>query len=261
MITQQPLEVTRNNQTIRGQIYLPDSASIQRRCPAVLFLHGFTGQRMEPGFMYVYLARQLAHKGIAAVTFDFRNSGESDGHFSQMLPTQELDDALIITDHLAHIPVIDRSRLGLLGFSLGGLIAACTIAKTNIFKTLVLIAPTTVENICRYATPSGTPADAVLSDPISIGPLNLNPDFFTNVKKLKPLTDCVQNPRPTLIIQGTGDQAVTPAVSQKYADSLNQAAVPLTEHIINDADHTFASPLWRDDLFETITTWTIKHLT
>ena len=37
--------------------------------------------------------RDLARRGVAAITFDFRNSGESDGHFERTLPSDQLADA------------------------------------------------------------------------------------------------------------------------------------------------------------------------
>ena len=39
------------------------------------------------------VARELTKRGLAAVTFDFLNSGESDGSFDQALVTQEVADA------------------------------------------------------------------------------------------------------------------------------------------------------------------------
>ncbi len=72
-----------------------------------------------------------------------------------MLVTGELDDCLAMTKWLQARLFADRTRLALLGFSLGGLLAACTSARTNVYRSLVLLAPTTVLNLCRHAGEDG----------------------------------------------------------------------------------------------------------
>jgi uncharacterized protein len=254
-IRQHAIEVEHHGQTIRGTVYRPDTL---KRVPAVLMLHGFTGQRMESGFLFVKLARALAQRGLAAVTFDFRNSGESDGSFENMLATQELDDAVRMTQWLQGQPFADRSRLGLLGFSLGGLLAACTDARTasggGVYRAMVMIAPTTVDNICRHAG-EGAP------DPVTIGSHALHRMFFTDVRSLDPIGDIVRhNHRPTLLVQGTGDKAVPPEVSHQYVDAMNKAGVPLTVELISEADHGFSTPAWRAKLIPLVADWLAREL-
>src|ERR1041385_538167 len=89
-----PFAIGRPGQTIRGTFY--HATGPERRRPTVLFLHGFTGQRIETDFLFVSLARSLAADGIHAVTFDFCGSGESDGRFDQMLVSHELTDTLCV---------------------------------------------------------------------------------------------------------------------------------------------------------------------
>ena len=145
-MTQEAFEVEVNGQTIRGTSYQP---AVTTRVPSVLLLHGFTGQRIEAGFLFVQIARSLCARGIGAVTFDFRNSGESDGSFDQMLVTEELADALRMIRWVQGRPNVDRTRLGLLGFSLGGLLGAACMSRTDNIRSLALLAPTTVANLCR----------------------------------------------------------------------------------------------------------------
>src|SRR5690606_27088048 len=181
--------------------------------PTVLMLHGFTGQRIESGFLFVQLARALVKQGIAAVTFDFLHSGESDGSFDQMLVTGELADAMRITDWVRGQPFVDRSRLGLLGFSLGGLLACCVTGRTDAYRALVLLAPTTVANMSRHAGERGG------GERVAIGPHQLHPQFFDDMRTLDPVGDCLRHPRPTLLVQGTADKAVPPNVSMTFVDA------------------------------------------
>lgn len=247
MATQHAIEVPHNGATLRGMAYLPDGGV--KRHPAVLLCHGFTGQRIEAGFIFVRIARALAAQGIAAVTFDFMHSGESDGSFDQMLVTGEVADAMRMTQWLQSQPFADRSRLGILGFSLGGLVAACVTGRTDTYKALALMAPTTVDNMCRHARGTET------GNRITRGPYVLHPDFFGDLQTLDPLADVVKHPRPTLLVQGTADEAVTPAVADEFTQAMRKAAVPIDEHLIDGANHGFSKPEHATDVIETLAAW------
>ncbi len=243
---QRAIEVDHGGRTIRGMVYLPAGG---RRAPAVLFLHAFTGQRIESGFMFVQLARALAQLGVAAVTFDFLHSGESDGSFDQMLVSGQLADARRMTQWLQSQPFADRARLGVLGFSLGGLTAACLCARVTAYGALVLIAPTTVENLCRVA------GESRANGPPSVGPHELNPGFFDDLRRFDPVGDCVANPRPTLIVQGSADAAVPPDVAAQFETALRQAGTPVQAESVPEADHNFSRPRTRRHLIQSVANW------
>lgn len=109
------------NQTVRGMLHLPDSAEA---VPAVLWLHGYFGDRGEAHRMYVEGARRLAERGIASLRFDFRGCGDSDGEFSDTAIATQLEDARCALAVLRAQPGIDGDRLAVVGFSLGSAIAS-----------------------------------------------------------------------------------------------------------------------------------------
>ena len=245
---QQPFELEHHGLTLRGMSYLPRT---DRRQPTVVLLHGITGQRMEAGFMFVHLARALCAQGIAAVTFDFMHSGESDGSFEQMLVTGEVQDALRVTDWVQRQPFVDRSRMGLLGFSLGGLVAACVMGRSSAYRSLVMLAPSSVRNLCRFSGSTETCEDGRPN----LGPLMLHPELFTDLQTLDPHSDLVQRPVPTLLVHGTGDETVPPDESLQYQRAIEQAGGSAKRVTINGADHVFGKPRWRAPLTEQVTTF------
>lgn len=246
IMAQHSFDIHHREMTIRGTCYLPDVA---RRVPTVLLLHSFTGNRIESGFMFVQIARALCQEGIAAVTFDFRHSGESDGTFEDMLVSGQIEDALRMTEWLGGRPFADRSRLGLLGFSLGGLVAACLSARTTIYRALMLVAPTTVDNLCRVA------GEAKPDRPARAGPHHLHPRLFEDLRQLDPIGDCTRNPRPTLVVHGSEDTAVPPDVCGEFIIAMQTAGIDLVANHIPDADHTFSRKGHRTALIDAVTTW------
>lgn len=246
---QQAIEVDNKGQTIRGTAFRPAAYG---RFPTVLVLHGFTGSRAEGGFLHIQLARRLAKAGIATVLFDFRNSGESDGSFEKMLVTEELDDSLRMTQWLLGQPFVDRTRTALLGFSLGGLLAACTTARVDTYKALVLLAPTTVNNLMRFGQRGQ-------DNRISIGPHLLHPRIFEDIKALNPVADVVKNPRPTLVVQGAADESVPPSVSQAYVDAIQRARLPLEYQLVDGADHAFFAVQPRAEMLAAVTAFLTRQ--
>jgi dienelactone hydrolase len=144
--------------------------------------------------------------------------------------------------------------MGLLGFSLGGLLAASVTARVNAYKALVLWAPTTVNNLCRIA------GQAEPGMPVTRGVHVLNPKFFDDIRTLDSIGDSVKHPRPTLLIQGTADTAVPPAVSQEYVDTMRRHNVDLSVEMIGDADHVFSKLPQRTKLLDTTVGWLENHL-
>lgn len=249
---QQYLELDHDEQMIRGTVYRRGGPV--RPGPCVMLLHGFTGQRMEGGFLFVQLGRALAAKGIAAVTFDFRHSGESDGSFGEMLPSGELADALLMTRWLKDQPFCDPARMGLLGFSLGGLVAACTVGEVADYRALLLLAPTTVANVERFAK------DFEREGRFVKGPYVLDERFFEDVATLDPLGACVKHPRPTLIVEGAADDVVPFFVSREYAKAMRARDVPVETQKIEAAGHVFDTPETRGALIETATGFFSREL-
>src|SRR6266568_7542966 len=109
---------------LRGMLHFPGvSLGRRRRVPGVVFFHGFTGDRMESHWIFVKCARALAKAGIASLRFDFYGSGESEGEFRDASLLGEIADARAAVNFFRW-QGIDAERLGMLGLSLGGVIAA-----------------------------------------------------------------------------------------------------------------------------------------
>ncbi len=102
--------------TLRGWLYLPDGAD--GPVPVVVMAHGFSAVKE----MYLdRFAELFAASGLAALVFDHRNFGASDGE-----PRQEIDPWAQVNDYRHAIsyartrPELDRERIGVWGSSYSG---------------------------------------------------------------------------------------------------------------------------------------------
>jgi fermentation-respiration switch protein FrsA (DUF1100 family) len=102
--------------TLRGWLFTPDSA--RPPFPTVVMAHGFSAVKE----MYLdRFAETFAAAGLAALVFDNRNFGASDGE-----PRQEIDPWAQVRDYRHAItyartlPEVDRERIGIWGSSYSG---------------------------------------------------------------------------------------------------------------------------------------------
>jgi len=104
--------------TIGGQLRVP--ANDGEAIPAVVILHGSAGVDSR-GALY---ARALNDVGIATLEIDMWGArGIAGGGQRPPLPTFTLPDAFGALNYLAKTPGIDPERIGVLGFSWGGVMS------------------------------------------------------------------------------------------------------------------------------------------
>ncbi len=112
----QDVEFDAEGVTLRGWLYTPDGAG--ESAPTVVMAHGFSAVKE----MYLdRFAEAFAEAGLAALVFDNRNFGASDGE-----PRQEIDPWAQVRDYRHAItyagsrPEVDRDRIGIWGSSYSG---------------------------------------------------------------------------------------------------------------------------------------------
>lgn len=98
-----------------GTLFMPDGDS---HVPAVVLAHGFTATRKDG---LVGFGERFADEGFAALTFDYRGFGESDGSERQVLSIKrELQDVAAAIHFVGAQDRVDPNRIALWGSSLGG---------------------------------------------------------------------------------------------------------------------------------------------
>lgn len=123
---------------LRGVLYLPAGADSRLPLPGVVLCNGFTTVKelyLPP------LARALAAAGFAALAFDYRGFGESEGPAGRLIPPEEVEDARNAITFLQSQPEIDGARIGLFGTSFGGGIAIAAGAADRRARAIVSNVP------------------------------------------------------------------------------------------------------------------------
>ncbi len=107
---------TEDGTTLRGWHYLPDQRS--RRVPTIVMAHGFSAVKE----MYLdKFAESFASAGLAALVFDNRNFGESEGSPRQEIdPWQQVGDYRDAITFAETLEETDAGRIGIWGSSYSG---------------------------------------------------------------------------------------------------------------------------------------------
>ncbi len=240
------VKIKKKSGTLRGMIHIPEGGSFQPPFPGVILYHGFTGNRMEPNFIFVRFSRLLCNNGIASIRFDFMGSGESDGDFEDMTISTEIEDALDIFDFFREREEIDNESVFLLGLSMGGSIAGYIAAlKDRDIRGLILWAPAgEMKGIIKFKMEQKE--DQPGSHPIDMDGLKLGQEFITDAENLNILEITSRYSGKSMILHGTDDETVPYSVSQQYKDIFGDRAV---FNLIHGADHTFKKLIWQESIF------------
>lgn len=106
---------------LAGILHQPAGAKPGERRPAIMVLHGFGSNKMSGNC--VTPCKMLAEWGYAALRFDFRGCGESEGPPSRVVCLEQVEDVSSALSYLASRPDIDGTRIAACGSSFGAAVA------------------------------------------------------------------------------------------------------------------------------------------
>lgn len=210
--------------------------------PGVVMLHGFTGSKHEIRRLFVQQARALARFGIASLRFDFRGCGDSAGEFHEMTVTGMQSDAHAAWRWLAGQEGVDAERLGILGMSLGGMIAALAMAAGLPARVAVLWAPVTNPRrlVVNRSSPD-TQRQMMASGVADMNGWAVGRGFVQEMMLADPLAALSRVPVPLHVLHGDQDPTVPHDDSLAAVTALHAAGRDIRLTTLSGADHGFSS--------------------
>lgn len=258
---QKPVVFKSDEYELYGVVHLPYKMSLEKPVPAVVFCHGFTGNKVEVHRIFVIMARRLERHGIASIRFDFRGCGDSTGDFLSTTIKGEIRDARHAVDFICSHAGIDKERVGILGFSLGGAIAAYAAGRDPRIKALALWAPAAdlLEEEEQIRTEHEIRKVWKYKAVDYYGTL-IGRDFIKEIPKIKPVNAIKKYNGPAIIIHGTDDHSVPLSHSASYYNVLKAKKLKVERHLIDGADHIFGSYKWEEKVINKTVKFFAGHL-
>ncbi|CAI2769340.1 Hydrolase_4 domain-containing protein [Flavobacterium collinsii] len=129
------------NVTLAGTLSLPKK---EGNFPAVILITGSGPQNRDVEGLghktFLVLSDYLTKKGIAVLRFDDRGVGESTGDFSSAITFDFAKDVQAGVEYLKTRKEINKSKIGLIGHSEGGIIAPIVAGNSKDIDFIILLA-------------------------------------------------------------------------------------------------------------------------
>ena len=116
-----------------GKLFIPKGKG---PFPGVIFFHGSGGT----GETHFETAKMLSEHGFLGFAFNYQGVGLSGGRFEEQTITYGIADGVATGTYFTFEPLLDKGKLGFVGGSFGGFIAA-TISDLFDIRSMVLVSP------------------------------------------------------------------------------------------------------------------------
>lgn len=263
---ERPVTFVNEGMQIVGMLQFPEGKG---KKPAVILVHGFTDNKLGSHRIFVHTGRKLAKEGIICLRFDCRGSGESEGDFIDMTISGEISDLKAAVDYLYTLPEVDTERIGVLGYSLGSVVAICCAVEDQRIKAVCTWAAEAEDQYERFHSDYPEMVEKWEKGEVAIieritGIWQLGPSFYLDIKKnmfntLKGIKKV--SPRPVCFIAGEGDQVLDPTNSMRlYLEATEPKKIVIIKGSRGANMH-----VWRDlestqELYKQTINWFKKNL-
>lgn len=223
-----------DGQRLYGMLHTPDAPAPAAGWASVVMVHGFTGNRTDHHRLLTLLSRALAERGVASLRFDCRGSGDSQGDFSEMTVSREVQDVQAAAGYIRQQPGIDPERVMLLGYSMGGMVATLAAGTVNAHR-LALWAPALPDLWLPLLRGGVLPPGVTDLDGWPLGRA-----FLQELPRLRPLQAAAAWGGVAHVIHGDADTTCPPEWGVRYAQALgcDAAAIPGGTHNFGSLDTT-----------------------
>ena len=240
---------------VHGLVVKPVGYAAGHRYPTLLRIHGGPNGQDQHDFSF---ERQLfAANGYVVVAVNYRGSAGRGAKYQQAILAdwghKEVIDLLGAMDHVEATGLADSARLGIGGWSYGGILTDYTIATDRRFKAATSGAGSALqlamygvdEYITQYVAELGQPWE--------------HPDLW--IKVSYPFFHADRIRTPTLFMGGDQDFNVPVIGGEQMYQALRTLDVPTMMVIYPGQFHGFTRPSFKVDRLNRYLDWYAKYLT
>ncbi|MBV8819011.1 MAG: S9 family peptidase [Acidobacteriaceae bacterium] len=239
---------------VHGLVVKPPSFEGGKKYPTLLRIHG--GPNGQDQHAFNFERQFFAANGYIVVNINYRGSAGRGSKFQQSIFADwghlEVADLLAGVDHVLKMGIADPDRLGIGGWSYGGILTEYTIATDSRFKAAISGAGS-ANQISMYGVDQYT-----YQYDNEIGPPWRNPEAW--IKISYPFFKADRIKTPTLFMGGDRDFNVPLVGGEQMYQALRSLGVPTQLVIYPGQFHGFTRPSFIRDRYERYLAWYDKYL-
>jgi len=245
---------SRDGTEVHSVLFRPANAPSGEKLPMVLYIHG--GPNGHDGYRFDFDRQWLAANGYAVLGVNYRGSSGRGSAFQKAIYAdwghKEVQDLLGAVDEVVRTGVVDPDRLGIGGWSYGGILTDYTIATTPRFKAAVSGAGSALQlamygsdqYIAQYNMEIGAPWKAQ--------------DRWIQISY--PFFHADRISTPTLFMGGASDFNVPIIGGEQMYQALRTLGVPTELVIYPSQFHGITVPSYRVDRWKRYAAWYDRYL-
>jgi dipeptidyl aminopeptidase/acylaminoacyl peptidase len=245
--------------SIHGLVVKPPGFQPGRKYPTLLYIHG--GPNLQDDHSLDYTGYQFKRQMLAAAGFvvfgvNYRGSSGRGDAFSRAIAAdwghKEVEDLLAGVDYLVRQGIADPDKLGIGGWSYGGMLTDYTISVDTRFKAALSGAGT--------GNPLGTYAadQYFIQYNSELGPPWKSSDLY--IRLGSPLLHADRIHTPTLFMGGDKDFNVPIVGGEQLYLALRTLGVPAQLIVYPGQYHTLTRPSFLKDRMQRATAWFTRYL-
>jgi dipeptidyl aminopeptidase/acylaminoacyl peptidase len=246
--------VSKDGTTVGNLLYIPGGKTNNQKLPIIAWIHG--GPTSQDDFSFDFTAQILAARGYAVLNVNYRGSNGRGMDFSRAIfgdwGNKEVMDIIGAVDHLVKQGVADATRLGIGGWSYGGILTDYVTASDPRFKAAASGAGSALQ-LSMYGSDQYT---LQYEKELGVPWKNLDKWMkvsypFLNVEKIK---------TPTLYMVGEKDFNVPAAGSEQMYQALKSLGVPTQFVVYPNQHHGISTPSYQKDRMKRYQDWFDQYL-
>jgi dipeptidyl aminopeptidase/acylaminoacyl peptidase len=253
-VTEDFTSTSRDGTEVHGLIVKPPTYTAGRRYPALLRIHGGPNSQDEHSFNF---ERELfAANGYVVVAVNYRGSNGRGNQYQKAIfadwGNKEVIDLLGAMDHVEKLGFVDPDRLGIGGWSYGGILTNYVIATDKRFKAATSGAGSS-NQLSMYGSDQ-----YIQQYEQELGPPWKSQDLW--VRLSYPFFHADRIKTPTLFLCGEKDFNVPLIGSEQMYQALKSLGVASELVIYPGQRHSITTPTYRTDRLERYLAWYEKYL-
>ena len=241
---------------VHGLLTKPVGYVAGTKVPLLLRIHG--GPNGQDGYSFSSERQWFAANGYAVLAVNYRGSAGRGMKFSRAIAADwghfEVDDLLAGVNHVIGMGVADPDRLGVGGWSYGGILTDYIIATDTRFKAATSGAGTAF-TVAFYGTDQ-----YIIQYDNEIGP-PWDPKAWETYQKISyPFLHADRIKTPTLFLGGEKDFNVPVQGGQQMYQALRSLGIDTQLIIYPNENHGISRPSYQRDRLERYLAWYDKYL-